>query len=358
MVRPFFFTSSFTLSFFTFTFIFHFNITEMKRRNFIGASVISALGLPFYSFAENKPKSAKGIRDVFSMTNNRATIFTKAKVTPMRIFHITDTHLALDDERGVPFKKYSRRMGNAYKVNKQFETGEDITCIQSFEQTLQRAKDQKADFLALTGDIFSFPSEAAIDWAYEKLKETGIPFGYIAGNHDWHYEGMAGSSAELRATWTNKRLKPLYQGNNPLFASYDLNGIKMVFIDNSTYEILPEQLDFFRQQTENMKPLILFMHIPLYMPGRSMGYGCANPEWGEASDKNYEIERREKWRKGGHTKTTFHFYDEVFNANNSLAIFAGHTHRPALDIKNGIPQIVSGHNATGYFTEINVLEHV
>lgn len=243
-------------------------------------------------------------------------------------------------------------MGNAYKINKHFETGEDITCVQSFEQTLQRAKEQKADFLALTGDIFSYPSEAAVEWVSQKLKETNIPFGYVAGNHDWHYEGMPGSSSQLRKTWANERLKPMYQGNNYLYAAYDVNGTKMVFIDNSTYEIEPEQLDFFRQQIKSGSPLILFIHIPLYMPGRSMGYGCANPQWGEQTDKNFEIEQREKWRKGGHTQTTFSFYNEVFNAQNLLAIFAGHTHRPALDIKNNIPQVVSGHNATGYFTEI------
>lgn len=61
-----------------------------------------------------------------------------------------------------------------------------------------------------------------------------------------------------------------------------------------------------------------------------MGYGCANPDWGEKADTNYKIERREKWRKGGHT------------------------HRPAIDVKNGITQIVSGHNATGYFIDINI----
>jgi UDP-2,3-diacylglucosamine pyrophosphatase LpxH len=329
----------------------------MKRRSFIGATVISGLGLPFYSFAGRNPAQPEmEIRDVFSMNNNTATIYTKAEVTPTRIFHITDTHLALDDERGVPFKKYSQRMGNAYKINKHFETGEEITCAQSFEQTLQRASEQKADFLALTGDIFSFPSEAAIEWAFQKLKETGIPFAYVAGNHDWHYEGMQGSSNQLRETWTNKRLKPLYQGNNPLFAGYVVNGIRMVFIDNSTYEILPEQLAYFRQQVNKGEPMLLFMHIPLYMPGRSMGYGCANPQWGEKTDKNFKIERREKWRKEGHTETTFNFRKEVFNAPNLLAIFAGHTHRPALDVKNNIPQIVSGHNATGYYTELNVLK--
>ncbi|HPE78277.1 MAG TPA: metallophosphoesterase [Draconibacterium sp.] len=325
----------------------------MKRRSFIGTTIISGLGLPVFSFAGEKSTQANPeIRNVFSMDKNSVQIFTNAEIKPTRIFQITDTHLALEDGREAPFKKYSQRMGNAYKINKHFETGEDTTCAESFEQALQRAKEQKADFLALTGDIFSFPSEAAIEWVLQKLKETAIPFGYIAGNHDWHYEGMPGSSFQLRKTWANERLKSMYQGNNYLFAAYDINGIRMVLIDNSTYEIEREQLDFFRQQIKSGLPLVLFMHIPLYMPGRSMGYGCANPQWGEQTDKNFEIEQREKWRKGGHTPTTFSFYEEVFNAQNLLAIFAGHTHRAALDVKNNIPQVVSGHNATGYFADI------
>ena len=327
----------------------------MKRRNFLGATIVSGLGLPFYSFAaKNQTQSKTEMRDVFSMDKNIVNVFTNAEIKPTRIFHITDTHLALSDDRENPFRIYSERMGNAYKINKHFETDEDITCRESFEQTLQKAKEQKADFLALTGDIFSFPSEAAIEWVVQKLKETGIPFGYIAGNHDWHYEGMSGSSHQLREKWANERLNPMYQGNNYLFAGYEVNGVRMVFIDNSTYEILPEQLEFFKKQISSGKPVILYLHIPLYMPGRSMGYGCANPQWGEESDKGFEVERREKWRKGGHTPTTFSFYDEVFKAQNLLAVFAGHTHRPALDVKNNIPQIVSGHNATGYYTEINI----
>jgi UDP-2,3-diacylglucosamine pyrophosphatase LpxH len=331
----------------------------MKRRNFLATTLISGLGLPLYSFgANNHIQSKPEIRDVFSMDKNLVRIYTNADVKPTRIFQITDTHLAMEDEREVPYKKYSQRMGNAYKINKNFETGENMTYVQSFEQTLLRAKEQKADFLALTGDIFSFPSEASVEWVFQMLKVTAIPFGYIAGNHDWHYEGMSGSSFQLRETWANERLKSMYQGNNYLFASYDVNGIRMVFIDNSTYEIEPEQLEFFKQQTHSGIPMILYTHIPLYMPGRTMGYGCANPLWGEQSDKNFEIERREKWRKDGHTQTTFSFYNEVFDAPNLLAVFAGHTHRPALDVKNNIPQVVSGHNATGYYTEINIAKSI
>jgi predicted MPP superfamily phosphohydrolase len=329
----------------------------MNRRNFLSATALSGIGLTmssFDSFAERK--KTKDIRGTFSMDKNRVSIFTKAPVTATHIFHIADTHLSIDDERGVPFQDFSKRMAAAYKINSHFQTGEELTTKESFEMTLNLAKEQNADFLALTGDIISFPSEAAVEWVFKKLKETEIPFAYIAGNHDWHYEGMKGSSQQLRETWANKRLKPLYQGNQALFAEYNLNGIRFVCIDNSTYEILPAQLEFFKSQAKSNLPTILLMHIPLYMPGRPLGFGCANPEWGANSDKNFEIERREKWRASGHTKVTMDFYDEVFNATNLLGIFTGHTHRQTIDIKNGIPQIVSGANAAAAYTDIRIAE--
>ncbi|MEN8117999.1 MAG: metallophosphoesterase [Bacteroidota bacterium] len=326
----------------------------MKRRDFISITGLTGLGLTLGAFSPGtRQKKTKEIRGTFSSTKNKVSIFTHAQIKPTRIWHITDTHLSIDDERGEKYREYSKRMAGAYQINTHFQTGEEITTKESFELTLNLAKEQKVDFLALTGDIFSFPSEAAVEWALQKLDETGIPFAYVAGNHDWHYEGMKGSSRQLRDTWTEKYLKPMYQGNQPLYASYDINGLRFLCIDNSTYEILPEQLDYYKKQVKSGVPLILMMHIPLYMPGQPMGYGCAHPDWGEKSDKNHEIERRDKWRKKGHTKTTFNFYEAVFNTPNLLTILAGHTHRSATDVKKGITQVVSGHNATGYYTEIN-----
>lgn len=327
----------------------------MKRRDFISASALTGLGLTVNAPASNvNQDQPKNYRGTFSSNDNRAAMYTRAPVEPTRVFHITDTHLSLDDERGEPYQEFSARMAAAYNSNSHFQSGEQYSAEESLELTLETAKREKVDFIALTGDIFSFPSEAAVEWLRRKLDETEIPFAYVAGNHDWHYEGMKGSSRELRETWTTKRLTPMYQGNHPLYAAYDLNGIRFVCIDNSTYEILPEQLEFFKTQTETALPLLLLMHIPIYMPGRSMGFGCGHPDWGEKTDRNYRIERREKWRKEGHTKITMDFCRDVFDAPNLLAVLAGHTHRQSLDIKNGIPQVVSRDNACGYYADVNI----
>ena len=77
------------------------------------------------------------------------------------------------------------------------------------------------------------------------MKETGIPYIFTAGNHDWHYEGMEGDLETLRDAWIEKRLLPFYQGNHPLMASYDVKGVRFLAIDNSTYQINKEQLEFF-----------------------------------------------------------------------------------------------------------------
>lgn len=327
----------------------------MKRRNFLNTAALAGLGFTLGSSSPAaKQNGNKTSRATFSQTDNRFYIYTHAKIKPTRIFHITDTHLSVDDERGVQYQEFSKRMAGAYKSNSHFKTQEKFTTQESFEMTLKLAEEQQVDFLALTGDIFSFPSEAAVEWALQKLNKTQIPFAYVAGNHDWHYEGMKGSSAQLRETWTNKHLKPMYQGNHPLYSTYNFNGLRFVCIDNSTYEILPEQLEYFKKLAKSEIPMVLLLHIPLFMPGRSMGYGCANPDWGEKSDKNFEVERREKWRNGGHTKITTDFYEEVFKAPNLLTVLAGHTHQPAIDVKNGISQIVSLHNATAYYADITI----
>ena len=63
---------------------------------------------------------------------------------------------------------------------------------------------------------------------------------------------MSGGLVSLRDKWIKKRLLPLYQRKNPLMATYDIKGIRFLAIDNSTYEINNDQLNFFK---ENCSPI-------------------------------------------------------------------------------------------------------
>jgi DNA repair exonuclease SbcCD nuclease subunit len=330
----------------------------MKRRSFFRktSTALMGIGLTAGSAVNTTTKKVKKSAKV-CVTLDQHDVFFYADVInePIKVVHIADTHLFKDDERGMPYQEFSNRMAKAYNQTTHFETRLKTNPEEAFEQTLGLAKEVNADLITLIGDIFSFPSEAAIEWAVSKLKDTGIPYIYIAGNHDWHYEGMEGILKALRATWIEKRLLPLYQGNHPLMAAYDIKGIRFLAIDNSTYEINEEQLTFFEEQVASGMPLVLLVHIPMYAPGKNISFGCGNPNWRADTDRNFELERRPRWPENGHTQTTLNFHKKVFTAPNLLGIFAGHIHRNSIEIIKGKPQIVADDNASGGYLDVSFL---
>jgi hypothetical protein len=73
----------------------------MKRRYFISTAGLTGAGLLFAAFTPAaKQKKLKDIKGTFSTLRNEISIYTKADIKLTRIFHITDTHLSIDDERG------------------------------------------------------------------------------------------------------------------------------------------------------------------------------------------------------------------------------------------------------------------
>ncbi|MEO1010793.1 MAG: metallophosphoesterase [Bacteroidota bacterium] len=330
----------------------------MKRRSFFkgAAAGLAGLGLTSTGWARTSERKTKDISKVCAtLDQEKVSFYADTILEPIKVIHIADTHLFKDDKRGVALQKYSDRMAKAYNETSHFKTGDKTHPEEAFEHTLEFAQSANADLITLIGDIFSFPSEAAIEWVLSKLEDTGIPYIYVAGNHDWHYEGMHGPLEILRDTWIKKRLLPLYQGNHPLMAAYDIKGIRFLAIDNSTYEINKAQLDFLSEQITSGLPLVLLVHIPMYAPGKGISFGCGNPNWGAATDRNFKVERRPKWPEGGHTRTTLDFHRKVFNAPNLLGVFAGHIHRNSIEIIKGKPQIVADDNASGGYLDIDFL---
>ena len=330
----------------------------MKRRSFFkkASTALVGMGLTTHSCTNTINGKVKQPLKVFTTIDQQEVSFYANVINEsVKVVHIADTHLFKDDKRGIPYQEFSNRMAKAYNQTKHFKTGESTNPEEAFEQTLAFAKEVDADVITLIGDIFSFPSEAAIAWVLTKLKDTGIPYIYTAGNHDWHYEGMEGTMESLRDTWIEKRLLPLYQGNHPLMAAYDVKGIRFLAIDNSTYQINDDQLAFFTEQVESGVPLVLLVHIPMYAPGKKIGFGCGNPNWGAATDRNFELERRPKWPESGHTQTTLDFHKKVFSAPNLLGVFTGHIHRNSIEMIKGKPQIVADDNASGGYLDINFL---
>lgn len=274
---------------------------------------------------------------------------------PFKAMFLADIHYTIEDERGEQFYDYSKRMGGAAvePLNYGKSNGREVALMKS----LEKAKKEEVQLVILGGDILNFPSLASAESLLEIMNESGLQWMYTAGNHDWHYEGEQGKPSELRAKWQATNLKPLYQGENPLYTSKTINGINFVTIDNSTFEITPEQLVFFKSQVDKKLPLILAMHIPIYTPERidNIDYGCGHPNWNAKNDTYHQIERRIPWPTNGHTQTTYDFRKLVLGSDNIIGVYAGHTHKRLIDIHHNIFQYVVDSNFNGDDVIINFM---
>ena len=334
---------------------------RFSRRGFFGLSfgaAVAASASKRQVFAGSTKPSKEFPLTTFSSDHTSVRFYTKAVAEPTKILQISDVHLFIDDERGNEFRQYSERMSKAYNHTRHFESGADTNPQDALKDIAERAKGKGYDALALTGDIVSFPSAAGVDYVKNTLASVDAPFYYVCGNHDWHFEGMEGTERDLRDEWIEKRLKSLYpKGVNPLAYAVKIKGVKLLFIDDSIYEILPEQLEFLKKELADNMPSLLFMHIPLYAPGRRVAFGGGHPDWNAANDGNYKIERRLRWPEEGHNETTYAFYNEVLNASNLIGVFTGHIHQTSLDILNGKPSSVVRAANDGSTLKIEILPY-
>ncbi len=257
----------------------------------------------------------------FLWDKNRFVLSGTGIQAPVKILVGGDYHIGLADDRDAAYEDNYRRM-------KQYTSQANPD---AFRALIEKANAESVDLLLLAGDMLSFPTQANVDTVAEALRECRVPYLCTAGNHDWHFEGLSGTEAELRRAWL-PRLKALYPaGANPLYYAHDLNGLKLIVIDNSTNEILPEQLTFLKEQLAAGMPSILLVHVPLYVPGRNIFFSCGHPDWNAANDPYWQIERRPRWPEAGHTQTTLDFCETVFSSKNMRGIISGHIHTPSLD---------------------------
>ena len=298
---------------------------------------------------------ARGRKHEVTVVSNheQVKIYSSAVEDTLRIFVIADTHLWLADEREEPYREYSGRMAAAYHKTSHFKSGAATNPEQAFCQTVALAKARGADVVALVGDILSYPSERGVEWVQEVMEEYDVKYFYTPGNHDWHYEGMEGSSQDLRKEWREKRLDALFQGYDPDCYGVEVKGVRLLFVDSSNYLIEPEQLQFVKREVRRGEPFILFQHIPMYAPSRPVGYGIGHPDWGAKSDGGYQIERRERWAEC-HTQLDYDYYDAVTKAPNLLATFSGHVHTFGVDVIAGRPHFTVGANFSAAYCEVMV----
>ena len=168
------------------------------------------------------------------------------------VLHISDSHLALADERNDERKvklstKRTKIFGNSYAVieaQRNFAKENDLTIVH-------------------TGDLIDFVSEANIECAAKLFSEG--KWIVCAGNHEYSlYVGEAREDAAYRAQSYDK-IQSAYP-NDLTFYSRVTNGVNFVALDNGYYKFSKEQFSLMKKEVKRGLPIIMVCHNPLYSP--------------------------------------------------------------------------------------------
>ncbi len=261
---------------------------------------------------------------------------------PVKVLHITDTHIALDDP--------GKDSGRAYE----FEGNAEGLCDWYLSCALKYAKENKIPVIH-TGDLIDFLSERNFKYIENKLK--GVDYLYAAGNHDFcHCVGEAKEDHEYKMIQM-KRIAP-YFSSNMIFDSKIINGVNFVTMDDSYYLISEGQTEMLYAEVAKGLPIILCMHVPIFTSNHAdivMAEGnhcgfliCPEEEYLE----KYSADRREQQMPDDSTMKAVEY---IKNEPLIKAVIAGHTHRNIEEqLTSGKIQVTTHGTFAGYAREITI----
>ncbi len=164
--------------------------------------------------------------------------------------HISDTHLALADNRD-----NERKIKLAAGRVRFFPHAEHY-----LDAAISHARLNKL-MLIHTGDLIDFTSEANLDCVAEHI--LGENLLAAAGNHEFsQYVGEA-LEDEAYKQQSYAQVQDVFP-NNLSFASKVVNGVNFVAIDDVYYNITERQHELMEQEMKKGLPVVMLCHVPLY----------------------------------------------------------------------------------------------
>ena len=262
---------------------------------------------------------------------------------PVKLLHVTDTHLALADERDDERKHaLAKRLGDPDKEK-------------YLKEHLAYAEEH-CDLLVHTGDLMDFVSHANVDYAREVVKNE--KFFFIAGNHD--YSQYVGEAWEDNAYRMNSYMQ---MGNGlgvPMFFNSRIVGdVNIVGVDNSYYLFQDWQL--LRLQCEVAKglPVVLAFHDPLFeqsLYDHHMRIASPDCTYLVGCDEEHLLPYNEfRAVQQRPDAPTLRFIDYVKHEPAIRLILSGHLHFSfESNITEALPQFVTGGAYEGVAREVTI----
>lgn len=191
---------------------------------------------------------------------------------PFVFLHVSDIHVARADET-----ECSERRALAEKRAKDF-------AFAPFAVDFIKEYVKKTGYTIVgTGDLLDFITPAAIRAVNNLIRETDMMV--VAGNHEFlhcyknrfHYDDLTEAYETKNETlaYVGRSL-----GRDMRFSCREINGVNLVCIDDTNYCIDRELFEKLKAVEMQGKPILLFMHIPIYSEhlGSGAKYSLCAPE--------------------------------------------------------------------------------
>lgn len=267
------------------------------------------------------------IEHVAPADDGRATIRIEGLARSLAILHLTDSHMAEGDARDPPTAAYLTRTRELFEQR----TPGGVSARQVFQETLAAAARRGVDGAVLTGDIVHFPSHAGLDIVRQGLDGLGVPFLYTLGNHDWHFPHLPWCAETRHEHYP--RFHEL-TGGAPACQSIQLGGVRLIALDNSTYQVGVQQVAFLRRELATGQPCLLFIHIPLWTESLAP---AVIETWQApivmAAAHGWTAETRARWKVAETSASTQACFELLTGSesDNLAGIFCGHVHFAHVD---------------------------
>jgi predicted MPP superfamily phosphohydrolase len=195
-----------------------------------------------------------------------------------------------------------------------------------------------------TGDMLDFITPENLRIAREFAQDTGMIM--AAGNHEyWHCPNDRFSYDDVPETYAakNASLAEVADalGTDIRFSCREIGGVNFVCMDDSDYHIDAELFEKLKKAEAEGKPILLFMHIPLYSEhlGSHAKYSlCAPEKYFENCHPVDVFERRPE-------ALTCRIVEHIRRSEVIRYVFSGHTHTNCEILDKGeMNQIITGCN--------------
>lgn len=263
---------------------------------------------------------------------------------PIKLLHVTDTHISDTDERD---DERARQICSRLPA-------EEIR--NNFRETIDYCN-QNCDMMAHTGDLIAVVSPKSLETVREML-DTCKNYALIAGNHEFSlYMGEAWEDTAYKMTQYPKVRK--YLQEDLLFTAKEIGGVNVVGVDNSYYQVEPWQLWRLQQEVKKGLPIVLMLHVPLFEESLFKASMAASPECSYLAgcDEEHLMQYHNEFREVQQRPTadTLRFIHYVQNEPMIKCLLTGHLHfAHEGTLPGGTPQFVTGLGWEGYARELTL----